>query len=323
MQHAERNLNAIDLFNQYNKVLASIAVWLLVFVLFGILGKTIVFFIEGDANTTTGAGIQTIQPNAPTRSSTDYGLAQLNLFGAAEETVAPTVIDAPKTSLNLELQGVFNNEEPSLSSAIVAQKGKSGELFNIGDSLPGNAILNAVFEDHILLKRGTRIEKLSFSNTPLLRPFSNTPPLSRSNSRSRTQSTNASRIQHARDRIAKRAEDISRNRTSSEGAELRKNLSAYRERLESDPQSVLDELGVIPISDAEAKGYRIESQVSQTLLRQVGLKQGDVILSVNGRPVGNIDNDKSLLNQAMTSKRVRVEVQRDTRRFFVTVPIPQ
>jgi general secretion pathway protein C len=304
MQHAERNLNAIDLFNQYNKVLASIAVWLLVFVLFGILGKTIVFFIEGDANTTTGAGIQTIQPNAPTRSS-------------------PTVIDAPKTSLNLELQGVFNNEEPSLSSAIVAQKGKSGELFNIGDSLPGNAILNAVFEDHILLKRGTRIEKLSFSNTPLLRPVSNTPPLSRSNSRSRTQSTNASRIQHARDRIAKRAEDISRNRTSSRGSELRKNLSAYRERLESDPQSVLDELGVIPISDAEAKGYRIESQVSQTLLRQVGLKQGDVILSVNGRPVGNIDNDKSLLNQAMTSKRVRVEVQRDTRRFFVTVPIPQ
>ena len=318
----EYDLNAIDLFNQYNKVLASIAIWLLVFVLFGILGKTIIFFIQGGTNTATSSGIQVIQP-IPSRSLQDYGLARLNLFGDVEETVATAVVDAPKTSLNLELQGVFTNDEPSRSSAIVAQKGKSGELFNIGDPLPGNAILNAVFDDHILLKRGTRIEKLSFSDSPLIQQFSTPSSSARSNNRARTASSTSSRIQHARDRIAKRTQEIARNRTSSRGAELRRNISAYQQRLGTDPQSVLNELGVIPVSDAESKGYRIESQVSQTLLRQVGLKQGDVILSVNGRPVGNIANDRSLLDQAMASKRVRIEVQRDTRRFFITVPIPQ
>ena len=51
--------------------------------------------------------------------------------------------------LNLELQGVFKSDIPANSTAIVAESNKSGELFRIGDRLPGNAILDAVFADHI------------------------------------------------------------------------------------------------------------------------------------------------------------------------------
>jgi general secretion pathway protein C len=77
------------------------------------------------------------------------------------------------------------------------------------------------------------------------------------------------------------------------------------------------------MSTSKASGYKISNQISQTGLRQAGLKQGDVILSVNGQPVGNIANDRSMIDQVVAAKRVRVEVQRDTRRFFVTIPIPQ
>ncbi|MFT5920342.1 MAG: general secretion pathway protein C, partial [Granulosicoccus sp.] len=52
-----------------------------------------------------------------------------------------------------------------------------------------------------------------------------------------------------------------------------------------------------------------------------GLKQGDVILRVNGKPVGNVANDKALISQVVASERARVEVQRGTRKFVVTVPI--
>ena len=48
------------------------------------------------------------------------------------------------TRLNLELQGVFTNNNPDLSSAIIAERGKNGELFAIGDRVPGNALLHAV-----------------------------------------------------------------------------------------------------------------------------------------------------------------------------------
>ena len=65
------------------------------------------------------------------------------------------MVAAPETRLNLELQGVFTNNNPDLSSAIIAERGKNGELFAIGDRVPGNALLHAVEQDHVLIKRGT------------------------------------------------------------------------------------------------------------------------------------------------------------------------
>ena len=48
-----------------------------------------------------------------------------------------------------------------------------------------------------------------------------------------------------------------------------------------------------------------------------------MILSVNGTPVGDVRSDSALIDQAMEQRRVRVEIQRDDRRFFLTVPIPE
>ncbi|HIG41638.1 MAG: type II secretion system protein N [bacterium] len=319
-------MSTIELFNQHNKTLVTITSVVLVILMSLIIAKAVLFFVEASVDNQITPGQNIAQPNKTANSQENYGLGQLNLFGSVEERAAPVVVDAPKTSLNLELQGIFTNKNPTLSSAIVAQKGKSGELFKIGDQLPGNAILNAVLDDHILLKRGSRIEKLTFPDSSLSQ-FS-TPWTQRSNSRGRnstTQPSNSARLQEVRDRIAKRSEEIARNRSSSKarGADFRKEINAYQERLDSDPQSVLNELGIVPVSKSDSKGYQIDSKISQTFLRQAGLRQGDVILSVNSRPVGNISNDKALISQAIAAKKVRVEVQRDSRRFFITVPIPQ
>ena len=88
--------------------------------------------------------------------------AALNLFGESGKAPVKEVVAAPETRLNLELQGVFTNNNPDLSSAIIAERGKNGELFAIGDRVPGNALLHAVEQDHVLIKRGSRLEKLLF-----------------------------------------------------------------------------------------------------------------------------------------------------------------
>ena len=59
-----------------------------------------------------------------------------------------------------------------------------------------------------------------------------------------------------------------------------------------------------------------------TALTQAGLQAGDVVVSVNGVAVGVAMNDSRLVDQAMAAGRVRVEVQRTGRRFFLTIPIP-
>lgn len=90
--------------------------------------------------------------------------------------------------------------------------------------------------------------------------------------------------------------------------------------IENDPLTALSKLGVQPVQDGEAKGYRLDN--SNPVLAQAGLRSGDVIMSVNGKPVGIATNDSALIDQVLEQRRVRVEVQRDNRRFFLTVPIP-
>ena len=92
--------------------------------------------------------------------------------------------------------------------------------------------------------------------------------------------------------------------------------------MQANPAGTLNEVGITPVSSGESKGYRVGDN-AQAIIKQAGLQAGDVILSVNGRPVGVAANDSALMQQVMASSRVRVEVQRGTRRFFLTVPVPK
>jgi len=317
-------LNAVvDWFNQYNKILVTLTNVTLIVLLSLSLANFALLILEELENTpaTNPDSAQTTRNKG--QSKKNYGLAALDLFGSVAEKEQPKLVDAPKTKLNLDLQGVFTAEDETESSAIIAQKGKSGELYQIGDKLPGNSTLHAVFDDHVLIKRGARIEKLSFLDSPLATQFQS---VSNSNSLEPTYPTNDpnTRLKQVRERIknsSKQASDA-RLKRQKQGSNLKSQIVAYQKRLDAEPEAVLSELGISPVSDTGASGYKIGAEVSQAILHQSGLKKGDVILSVNGKPIGNVSSDKDLLNQTVAAKKVRVEVQRDTRRFFVTVPIP-
>ena len=317
-------MNAVvDWFNQYNKILVTLKNVVLVVLLSLSLANVALLVLEELDNAPETSPNATQTPLNNNQTKKNYGLAALDLFGSVEEKEQPKLVDAPKTKLNLDLQGVFTAEDEAESSAIIAQKGKSGELYQIGDKLPGNATLHAVFDDHVLIKRSARIEKLPFLDNALAGQFQSVSDSDAIEPGGVADSPNA-RLKQVRERITKRSQEASdaRLRRQQKGSNLKSQIAAYQQRLDTEPDAVLSELGISPVSDSEASGYKIGAEVSQAILRQSGLKKGDVILSVNGKPVGNVSNDKMLLNQAVTGKRVRVEVQRDTRRFFVTVPIP-
>lgn len=265
---------------------------------------------------------------APDRRD-NVDLASLNLFGTVQQQAETQVVDAPETRLNLELQGVFTAAERENSTAIVAERNKAGELYHIGDRLPGNATLTEVFDSYILIKRGNRVEKLMFDDN-MLRGQSTGVTQARSNAASnvntaRNVSPDArSRLEAVRSRIAERTAEASDNRTAGGSPSgIRDYVEQYRDQIRNDPSSVLDELGIETVEAGEASGYRVGSDIDNQALLRAGLQQGDVILSVNGNPVGNVVNDRGLVDQALAAGRVRVEIQRGSRRFFLTVPIPQ
>jgi len=310
----------VAFYQQYRRQLATSIGVVMAMVIGLSLANGILFALEhwddkAPVSIVAPAGNAVESPRKPASS-----IAKLNLFGDVQQSNVVVAAEAPETRLNLELQGVFIATVTADSTAIVAERGKDGELFSIGDRLPGNAVLEAVLNDHILLKRGGQIEKLMFSDSNIRQQFS----ANETASPEPTVEFNnpASRLSQIRQRIADR-QRTPRTAVAQPGANLKNFINEYRDRLESDPAGLLSELGVSAVSEGEASGYRISDELPSQKMLQAGLQEGDMILSVNGTPVGDVRSDSALIDQAMEQRRVRVEIQRDDRRFFLTVPIPE
>ena len=308
--------NIVHLFFEHSRKIAAATSIALIILMSLTVADTVLVVLEA-------ANPPTVTPNArqssQSREKTVYKVSDLELFGRATETKAvQQVLDAPTTKLNLELQGVFIAEDGKRSTAIVGERNKTGELFEIGDRLPGNATLVAVFVDHILIRRGSRMEKLMFADTKY-RIEKNEPRSSATASQSSGMGPQSrSNLEDIRDRIRNRAGPTLTLPARSTNADM----TSYREKFRNNLAATLGEAGITPVSNGESKGYRIGDD-AQSPIRQAGLQPGDVVLSVNGRPVGVAANDSALIDQVMASSRVRVEVQRGERRFFLTVPVPK
>jgi general secretion pathway protein C len=310
----------VDLYQRYSHRLATVARFLLVIPIALAAANGAVFVIEHWDDQHVAVVTQAPLPN--TQLNRGASIAALDLFGSVEQSNAATVVtNAPETRLNLELQGVFIASVAANSSAIVAERNKDGELFHIGDRLPSNAVLDAVFNDHILLKRGGRVEKLMFSDSAIRQQFSSADGAQNPEDQDVAENDPSTRLQQVRERIAARQRQESQA-PNQPGTNLRSFVDEYRDRINTDPAGLLNEIGISAVSEGEASGYRLSDTLPSAQMLQAGLQEGDLVLSVNGTPVGDVRSDAALIDQAMNDGRVRVEIQRADRRFFLTVPVP-
>ena len=91
--------------------------------------------------------------------------------------------------------------------------------------------------------------------------------------------------------------------------------------IDENPNEALSKLGIAPVAEGASSGYRVGGLADSPYLSQTGLQPGDVILSVNGRPVGDIRQDRMEIDNVLAQGSARLEVQRGTRRFFVTASL--
>ena len=73
--------------------------------------------------------------------------------------------DIPKTRLSLVLRGALAGLQNKKYASAIIQGGNQDKLYEVGDALPGGAILSAVFSDHVVLNRGGQLETLYFPDT--------------------------------------------------------------------------------------------------------------------------------------------------------------
>ena len=240
--------------------------------------------------------------------------SSIELFG---ETVKSSQIlnqvNSPETSLNLELQGIFIAEDPRESTAIIGENQKKGKLFLVGDNIFSKGKIIAISEGYVLINRNGRRERIVFSDQKFRTTGVNSVlPGSES---TKTGIKDLAKIANAI------PPSIRKKTTRERAAKNPTNQINMKERFMNTPSEALYELGVTKIGNGDEKGFKVDRNADKRIL-QAGLQVGDRILSINGQTLDNGLSEKDIARQAMSAGRLRVEVARGERKFFLTVPVP-
>ena len=273
------------------------------------------FFVSGPAQAPLGVRTAVPQQGASQEPLAIEQMIAQHIFGQAAARAPLTDVAKTEaleeTRLSLELVGVFVADDAGSSSALIARKGGAAEVFAIGDRLPGNAKLSAVYRDRVVITRGGAQELIVFAKPKGWIASSPNPAAT------------------AQETIAVIEAPAPPSAAPDGSAEpdgprtARQALLENRPRIEQDPRQVLEELGVV--AEDGAPGYTLGAVAERPELSHTGLQQGDRILSVNGRPVGGGQadalGDGMAIENLLALGSASLEIQRGQRRFFVTVAL--
>lgn len=206
-----------------------------------------------------------------------------NLFGAYVATNAPVVqsevLDAPETRLRLELKGTGAGSDQSRAFAIIGEDGGGDDkVYWVGDDIPGNASLHAVYPDRVLLRRAGKIEALTLK-TLLDKKSTST------SSRRRTQTANSG--------------------SRPEG------MRQLREQLMANPAQITDIIRPQPVyANGQQLGYRVYPGRDRQRFVELGLRPGDLVTEINGSALNDPAQGQQLLKQITESDVINLTIQR-------------
>lgn len=198
-----------------------------------------------------------------------------NLFrqNAAEPAAQP---DVP-----LKLEGVFMGL-PAQNSAAVIRAAEKSNRYRVGQQIEGSSMqLYAVAWDHVVLRDASGRETSLY--------FGDKQPPGSSGSNMADSS----------------AEEVDRP-AGDEGQQAQAAIGDAIRQLQSNPSGYLNQMGVMPSS----RGYEITASAPADMRNRLGLRPGDRIVSLNGRPLGQVQNDIRLLEQVQQQRSAQIEIRR-------------
>ena len=274
--------------------LPSIVTWVLV-VAIGVQAAVIVRdLIPSQPPAVVAASAPSSGPGAGiSRSAVDVqSIINAHLFGVANpaEQVAGDPSDAPETQLSLVLAGTITASDPKIGFGIIGESAAAAKLYSVGDSVPGGARLHAVYGDRVILERGGRLEALF-----LPREYKGGAPA-----------------------LAPQA----RNDASARpGAAV---VDRVRRMIAQDPGSVAEIMRPQPVfANGQQRGYRVYPGRNRAQFARLGLRPGDLIMSINGTPLDDPQRGMEIFRSIGSSDQVRVTVERNGKPEELTLNMAQ
>lgn len=188
--------------------------------------------------------------------------------------------NATVTALDLTLFGVNVNEASGTGSAIIAAADGVQASFAVGDEVQPGVKLAAVAFDHVVLDRGGARETLFID-----------------------QSVPADAAAAGSPGLAPAANAPAPTTDAASAGEL-------------SPQALQNGIGLAPrAEDGRVTGLVVQPRGDGAVFRAAGLRPGDVVRAVNGRPIGSVAD---LSGQLAPGARLSLEVERGG----AVVPVP-
>ncbi len=233
-------------------------------------------------------------------------------FGLVSATPAST----QPAGAGLVLRGVMLARPQSASSAIIALPSGKTRTVVIGQDLGDGSVLDSVGADRVTLRTGSGLQVLTFAKTVnrdgVAAILAGIPP-----SVTGLAPTAASPPSPGYAAPAGGGGfGGSVPATSNSATTIGDAIAGARQQIADNPARLIDSLG----ATATPQGYRVGPSPSLEM-RKAGLQPGDMIEKVNGSPLGNVENDRRVFDQAVASGRARVDVLRDGRRMTLSFPL--
>lgn len=228
-------------------------------------------------------------------------LSNLSLFGGQKSATAAygstSMMDAPDTQLNLRLVGIIASSNPNIARAIIIPGGGREAYYAIGASLPGGAIIRAIYDDRVIIEYNGRYEALRLPKTILT---------------TITPSRPKSPVQPSTDTGS---DEVKVSLNSEE-------ISQYRQQLLNDPMSLNGKLRLRSVTEnGQISGYRVYPGNDVPLFNKLGLQGGDMITSINGISVADTVGITNLYSQVGSMSEIKVEFERNGQKKFIKVPL--
>jgi general secretion pathway protein C len=253
--------------------LALICAWLLVRIVWSWLTP----FPDTDS---TVQNAMTVSAGSPSAIQARPPLSRWHLFGEFEENrTLAAYRDAPETALELELRGILSSDNPQSGFAIIIYRSRQA-VYGIGQDLPGDARVEAIYPDRVVLLRAGRYETLRLPlESQLPQPEHSTP---------------------------------------GQGGQVDQALSSARPpmsvmvpgasgKLSLSMNSAAANYGLIPVSSG---GYRLFLGRNAGVVASLGLQNGDIILSGNGISLNSQQDVEQVIANILAGERLNLLINR-------------
>lgn len=204
-----------------------------------------------------------------------------NLFGSFQGNTDYDLNPAALSEIDLEIKllGLFADSGKDRGAAIIMKSSNEEVLVSAGDYLDGNVRVSSILDDKVILEQAGEQKVLALIKW-----------------------SDYKGIQPQVSEIAKQ----DREDASPEKAHAPPSYSKF-----------IKHAGLKPVRLGLAAGYKV-SESAEGIQKKYNLREGDVIISINGYPVG-VEADDRLAGSSLMDGRGEMTVRRDGENFLVKV----